>query len=175
MLHPHMPHKGFTLIELMVTISVAAILLTIAVPNFRTFVLNNRITGQANDMMTALNYARSEAIKRGLPVSMCAGTAAACTGLTDWSTGWIVFADPNNNGKLDLLLGEAPLRVWPALGGANTLNAGLAAVTFDSSGFARASAATYRLCDSRGTGFARNIQLAGSGRAITATGAASCP
>ena len=172
--HPHMPHKGFTLIELMVTISVAAILLVIAVPNFRTFVLNNRITGQANDMMTALNYARSEAIKRGLPVSMCSSTTgAACAGVLTWGTGWIVFADPNNNGTLDA--GETLLRVWPALGGANTLNAGLAAVTFDSSGFARASAATYRLCDSRGTGFARNIQLAGSGRAITATGAASCP
>lgn len=174
--HPYM-HKGFTLIELMVTISVAAILLVIAVPNFQTFVLNNRITGQANDMMTALNYARSEAIKRGLPVSICSSTTgAACAGSTDWGTGWIVFADPDNDGTLDP--GETLLRVWPALGGGNTLNTGLAAVTsvtFDSGGFARGSVTTFRLCDSRGTGSARNIQLAGSGRAKVATGAASCP
>ena len=166
-----MLHKGFTLIELMVTISVAAILLVIAVPNFRTFVLNNRITGQANDMMTALNYARSEAIKRGLPVSMLSNS-----GTPNWSAGWFVFSDPNGNGAVDP--GDITLRVWPALGGANTLNAGSAAVTsvtFDSSGFARASATTFRLCDSRLIPSARNIQLAGSGRAKVATGAASCP
>ncbi len=169
-----MLHKGFTLIELIVTISVVAILLTIAIPNFQTFVLNNRLTGQANDMLTALNYARSEAIKRGLPVSMCSSTTGnTCAGSTDWSTGWIVFADPDNDGVFNA--GDTLLRAGPALGGNNTLNAGLAAVTFDSGGFARASATTYRLCDSRPATFARNIQLAGSGRAKVATGAASCP
>ena len=163
-----MQHKGFTLIELMVTISVAAILLVIAIPNFRTFVLNNRITGQANDMMTALNYARSEAIKRGLPVSM-----RSSAGSTNWSTGWFVFSDPSGNGAVDV--GDITLRVWPALGGANTLNAGLISVTFDSSGFARASATNFRLCDSRLIPFARNIDLAGSGRAKVAAGATLCP
>jgi len=164
-------HKGFTLIELMVTISVAAILLVIAVPNFRTFVLNNRITGQANDMMTALNYARSEAIKRGLPVSMRSNSGTA-----DWGTGWFVFSDPSGNGAVDA--GDITLRVWPALGGGNTLTAHLAAVTavtFDSGGFARTSGTNFYLCDNRLTAFARNIQLAGSGRAKVATGAASCP
>ena len=168
-----MQHKGFTLIELMVTISVLAILLTIAVPSFRTFVLNNRITGQANDMMTALNYARSEAIKRGLPVSMSSNSGTA-----DWSTGWIVFANPSGSGVFGGA-GDIKLRVWPALGGGNTLNAILGAVTvvtFDSGGFARASATTYKLCDSRPAagGFARQIQLAGSGRAKTAIGTI-CP
>lgn len=163
-----MLHKGFTLIELMVTISVAAILLVIAVPNFQTFVLNNRITGQANDMMTALNYARSEAIKRGTPVSM-----RSSAGSTNWSAGWFVFSDPNGNGAVDT--GDTTLRIWPALGGGNTLNADLTSVTFDSSGFARASATTFRLCDSRLTSFARNIQLAGSGRAKVAAGALLCP
>ena len=167
-----MLHKGFTLIELMVTISVLAILLTIAVPSFQTFVLNNRITGQANDMMTALNYARSEAIKRGLPVSMSSNSGTA-----DWSTGWFVFSDPSGNGIVDA--GDITLRVWPALGGGNTLNAILGAVTvvtFDSGGFARASATTYKLCDIRPAagGFARQIQLAGSGRAKTAIGTI-CP
>ena len=166
-----MLHKGFTLIELMVTISVLAILLTIAVPSFRTFVLNNRITGQANDMMTALNYARSEAIKRGLPVIMSSNSGTA-----DWSAGWIVFADPDNDGIFNA--GDAKLRVGPALGGGNTLTANLAAVTavtFDSGGFARNSATTFYLCDNRGAGSARNIQLAGSGRAKVATGALACP
>jgi len=163
-----MLHKGFTLIELIVTISVVAILLTIAIPNFQTFVLNNRLTGQANDMMTALNYARSEAIKRGLPVSMSSNSGTA-----DWSAGWIVFADPNNDGIFNA--GDTKLRAVPALGGSNTLNAGLAAVTFDSGGFARTSATTFRLCDSRPAAFARSIELLGSGRAKVATGAPTCP
>ena len=62
---------GFTLIELMFTIVVLAVLLGIGVPNFRDFVRNSRLTSAANDLLTDVNLARSEAVKRRVPVTLC--------------------------------------------------------------------------------------------------------
>lgn len=63
--------SGFTLLELMVTVAVASVLLTVAVPSFNQMILNSRLTAQANDVVAALNFARSEAIKRNTSVSFC--------------------------------------------------------------------------------------------------------
>lgn len=95
-------NAGFTLVELMFTIVVLAVLLGIGLPNFRDFVRNSRLTSAANDLIAAVNLARSESIKRRVPVSVCSRKpgAAACDG-GDFSTGWIVFVDPNGNGDRD--------------------------------------------------------------------------
>lgn len=96
---------GFTFMELMLTIVILAILATIAVPNFQSALQNNRLTGQANEIVAALQFARSEALKRGLPVEMCASSdGATCGG--NWNQGWMVFADlPGDPIEV--------LRVWP--------------------------------------------------------------
>ncbi len=77
---------GFTLIELMVTIAIAAILLALAIPNFIPTITSNRLTTHANELVTALNLARSEAIKRGQEV------VVRKTG-ANWEDGWQVFVD----------------------------------------------------------------------------------
>jgi type IV fimbrial biogenesis protein FimT len=85
---------GFTLIELMTGIAVLGILLALAVPGFREFTRNNRVTAAQNDLVTAMSFARSEALKRTVPVSICASTdSATCSNDTNWATGWIVYTD----------------------------------------------------------------------------------
>ena len=106
-------HAGFTLIELLVVLALLAILLALAVPNFRTLVQNTRATSQANELLTMLQYARSEALKRGRPVSLCQSEdAATCSG--DWEDGWIVYVDGNGAGAAATAVNEL-LRVWQAL------------------------------------------------------------
>jgi type IV fimbrial biogenesis protein FimT len=97
--------SGFTLVELMVTVSLAAILLTLAVPSYQNMVRENRLATRANDFLTALNLARSEAAKRGDRVTLCkadlssspprcdAGDCDTGSGEHCWEKGWIVFSD----------------------------------------------------------------------------------
>ena len=85
------PSTGFTLIELLVTVAVAAILAVVAVPGFRSLIQVNRAATQTNTLVSALTFARSEAIRRGTTVSMCpSSNQTSCTGGTDWSVGWVV-------------------------------------------------------------------------------------
>ena len=93
---------GFTLVELLITIVVATILLAAGVPAFQSFIKNNRVTAQANDLVSAIQLARSEALKRGVNTVVCASNKPAeCTGKDTWADGWIVFSDPDRNNALD--------------------------------------------------------------------------
>lgn len=165
---------GFTLIELMVTIAVLGILLSIGIPSYQNMVLNSRITAQANQVITALNYARSEAVKRAAPATVCSTNGgAACANSQNWSTGWLVFADADGDGAVDA--GET-LRVWPALGGNNTLNTVTnTKITFTATGVATGFNDIFRLCDKRGTAEARSIVINSMGRSYVQKGATACP
>ncbi|MCM2312001.1 MAG: GspH/FimT family pseudopilin [Steroidobacteraceae bacterium] len=88
---------GFTLIELMFTVILMAVLLGLGIPNFRDFIRNSRMTSQANDLLTGITLARSEAIKRRAPVTLCSGASPTCDS-GDFTTGWFVFVDDNGNG-----------------------------------------------------------------------------
>lgn len=117
---------GFTLVELMVTLSVMAILLAIAAPSFRDTMNSNRAATQANELIAALNLARSEAVKRGTSVTVCqcADPNAAtpiCSTSAGWQNGWLVFSDGSTLGSVDT--GDTRLRVAQPASGGFTLTA----------------------------------------------------
>jgi type IV fimbrial biogenesis protein FimT len=122
--------NGFTLIELMITLAVLSILLGVGIPSFQDFIRNNRVTAQANELLSAMQVARSESIKRGMTTTVCASSnQATCSNSTNWATGWISFADLNMNDTLDAGTGnclpdeDCMIRTSGALTGSNTLTA----------------------------------------------------
>ncbi|EAQ95817.1 GspH/FimT family pseudopilin [Congregibacter litoralis] len=92
---PHHDQKGFTLIELMITLVVLAILLGVGVPSFNLLRLNSNTAALANDFASALNLARSEAVTRAEQVEVCPSSdGATCTG--NWTQGWIVIVSASS-------------------------------------------------------------------------------
>ena len=114
---------GFTAGELVVTVSVVAILATIAAPSYTALIRTARLTTQIGEFNAALNLARSEAVKRGFPVTLCPSTTLTSCGAsgTQWERGWIAFVDNNNNQTVDV--GDVVLRASPALTTGYTLRA----------------------------------------------------
>lgn len=90
------PGAGFSLVELMIVLGIAAIVLTAAVPAFRTLLQNQQVTTAVNDLFAAINLARTEAIKRGALVKL-----AAADPRSRWENGWIIFVDHNDNDERD--------------------------------------------------------------------------
>jgi type IV fimbrial biogenesis protein FimT len=162
-------YRGFTLVELMITLVVVGIALSLAVPGFATFIRNQQVTTQANDFLTSVTVARSEALKRGVPMAVCASTdGATCSGNNVWEAGWIVFTDDGPTaGTLETGAGESLLRVHAPLGGNTTLRAdnGAAFVRFSGDGLAAARddfTLTPSACDGNQI---RSIDLSATGRA----------
>lgn len=165
------PSSGFTLIELLVVLVVLAVLVSIGVPNLRTLIQNNRATAQANELLTGLQYARMEALKRKRPVSVCPSRdGASCS--TDWAEGWIVVLDGNAPGAANVAVNEV-LRVWQGLGHGTTVTDNLHSnrfVRFLGNGAAdRIGNQSFpvilslRLRECRGP-FGRHVEVARSGR-----------
>lgn len=85
---------GFTLVELMITVAVFAVLLAIMVPSYSDMTLGSKLRSQANDLVAGAVLARSEAIKRNQLVTLCASsTGTSCVG--SWAAGWIVITAGN--------------------------------------------------------------------------------
>ena len=171
--------QGLTLIEQMVTLAVAIILVAVGMPLFSGIVANNRAVAQTNSMVSALNLARSEAVRRGTPVAVCASTTplptatpACATSSPVWTNGWFVFADDDDDGVVDS--GETLLRMWDALSANATVTAtGNEWVTFDNAGAADGMH-TLQLGQSDATGTAnRCVTITGPGNIRTARG--NCP
>ena len=167
---------GFTLLELIVTLALAAIIITVAVPAFQETMRRNRRATQANDLVSALSLARSEAIKRGEMVTICRSSDQTdCTAGANWEDGWLVFVDSNTAagdaiGTLDDSE-EPALRVYAGLSGDNTLRVNgnfQNYLSYLPNGLSRGSTAlptgTFRLCDDQGAADARYIEINSTGR-----------
>lgn len=93
--------SGFTLYELLITLLVIGVVLTIGIPNFSEFTQNSRITSTANDLHSSFQLARSEAARSKSNVTICASNnsmnAAASCGGGSFDNGWIIFVDLNGD------------------------------------------------------------------------------
>jgi type IV fimbrial biogenesis protein FimT len=167
---------AFSLIELLVVISIAIILFTIAIPSYREFVQTNTLVSQNNMLLAALHYTRSEAVKRGTITTLCVhnGSNKCATGAINWADGWIVFEDADKDAVIDS--GEKILRIFMAIKGDNALTFSLARnnIHFNNQGAAEING-TFTFCDSRGAGVARGLAIVSSGRIEQAVGSFVCP
>lgn len=174
----------------MMTIAIGAIVLTMAIPSFMGSIRSNRVTTQANELITALNYARSEAVKRGAQVTVRRLSATNQV----WESGWEVFTDFNENGTRDDggnpctpgAVGNTDdclLRTFPALPQGYTLRTGANYaqwIAFRANGTSRGSGGlpndTFRLCDDTARIAAgRRIIVNRVGRTMIQEGAGACP
>jgi type IV fimbrial biogenesis protein FimT len=113
--------RGFSLIELMITLAVLAIVLAAAAPSFSEMLQRTRAATQANELLSAFSFARSEALKRARPVSVCSSAdGLVCGG--QWSDGWLVFVDGSIAGSATASVAQV-LRVWPGPEGGASLQA----------------------------------------------------
>lgn len=93
--------NGFTLIELMTTIGIAAILVTMAVPSLKSFTLNSRQTAGINELISGMHMARNTAITMNTRVTMCPSSNEQSCQAVSWDQGWIAFIDKNSNQIVD--------------------------------------------------------------------------
>lgn len=162
--------RGFTLYELLITVLVIGVVLTIGIPSFSEFTQNSRISSTANDLHSSFQLGRSEAARAKAPVTICASTdplgAAACDG-GSFDGGWIIFMDLN--GDLQRAgVGENVLRAHPPVDGAINIatNAGARYFGFAATGLGRGDVGgvpavqTAVICDGRG-----NVVAAGGNSA----------
>ena len=159
--------------ELVITLVIAAILFTLAIPSFQAFVQNSRMTTQANELIVDLAFARSEAMKRSENVLMCVKESATDTCDTtapEWHLNRVIWVDGNRDNTMDT--GEI-LRQRDRLEGGNVLLTSNipATLTFRRDGFANVTAPAaglanhFKLCDARRNAHSRAVVVDTTGRA----------
>lgn len=168
-----MRQGGFTLLETIIVMSIIAIIVAVGVPSFRDTIRNNRIITTANDVVTGLTLARTEAIRRNRNVIICGSpdpeaASPACAADGTWSAGWVVYVPAVGSTALDataLVLRGTPVDEP----GIEIIRSGGARATFGANGLALLSNSTFSVCDERKTDTdklnrMRNVVLSNSGR-----------
>jgi len=160
-------NTGFTLLELLMALAIAAILVSLAAPSFANIIKDNRLTTQYNELLASLSLARSEAIKRAIPVTVCKSndqiTTPSCGGR--WHDGWLVYIDIDGDGNLDSSDGDELIRTHSTLPANNTLIFPKNRITFQANALAAGFNGTFTLCDDRGDSDSKGLIVSITGRA----------
>lgn len=172
--------RGFTLIELMVSVVVMMAIMMFTIPGLRALIQNNRVVVATNDIVGSFLLARNEAVRRGTPVSICAATDntfSACG--TTWQNGWFIFVNPTASTSFSGDATQPIVRTQPAIDSTVVVTPNFPTanqiVTFASTGFSSVTGSiTFTLStpECEGTN-ARQITLFSTGRVSTAR--VACP
>jgi type IV fimbrial biogenesis protein FimT len=179
---PINPH-GFTLVELVVTLGVAAILMGMAAPSVSQFLQNNRLKSDTYQLLGSIAVARSEAVKRGSQVVMCrsanpTAAAPACGGSANtWTTGWLVYVNTDPANLNYQPPADTLLRIGSGVtGGVAIMGNGNQYLDYANSGVTNENGTVlFSICDSRGEGHGRQISVLRSGRASITHGSPASP
>ena len=156
--------RGFTLLEMLFTMTIGAILTSTAIPAFHELLQRNRITTEINTFVGQLHYTRSEAIKRGVRAVMCRSSDGEnCEITAGWEEGWIIFADFNANRELD---GRDEL-LFVEKGEENgiTITSGQRRrIVFQNTGQSPGSNGTYVFCEPDYPEYAKAVIISNTGR-----------
>ncbi len=169
-----------TLIELLFVVAILGALLALALPNFSDTIEAANTNSQVKVMLTTLNLARSESIRRGVDVSICASNDGLDCDADAWADGWIVFIDNNAdangaNGSVDG--GDEIIRVFDSLGAGSAADFSVDMLSYNSMGFsATGGVQNFVICPaSNNTDNARSIEIGPSGRGRRIETGLACP
>ncbi len=157
---------GFTLLELMVTLAIIAVLLAWGVPALRNYLLDLRLRASVTALHADLRYARAQAVFEGVHVIACPRSApnqATCASNGDWHRGWLVFHD--SNGDRTRQPSEPLVRITQPLDSVQARSStARRRLRFLPTGTAPGSNTTIRFCDARGNAAIRGLALSNTGR-----------
>lgn len=121
---PFVCNRGVTLVELIIVLTIAGVLVTLAAPGMQKFVASNRLTAQVNDLLADISAARSDAIKRNTDTGICASSSGtSCAAGGNWASGWLVYYTCPATDTTCTAGAKVTLKVHEALTGGNTLSA----------------------------------------------------
>jgi len=156
--------RGFTLLEMLISLTVAAIITTSAIPALHGLIQRNRISNEISTFVTHLHYSRSEAIKRGARAVMCRSKdGESCSRTEGWQEGWIIFADYNANREFDGR--DDLLQVKQGFDNGIAITSGRRRrIVYQTNGTSPGTNGTYVFCDPDYPEYARAIILSNLGR-----------
>ena len=166
---------GFTLVEFMTILAIAAIFTTLAVPGYRNMIQNNKATSAANKLSASIQLARMEAVRRGVSVAVCPtanNNFTACGSSSQWSDGWIVYVDSDEDNTIDAL--SERIKVSEGFSSDANVTSASAAISYDGSGFLNSGGVSFSISTPGCTGNnARTLNVSASGRVSVVQAACS--
>lgn len=156
---------GFSLVELMITLTIASILLGYAMPSFQHFKLNNQMNSERNRLTSSLHFARHHAISNQIYVVICPSISGkGCDNQSKWYEGWMIFQDNNKNRQLDN--NEEVIRYENAMKSEiiATSSTYRQKIRYNGMGFSPGTNLSINFCDVRGKKYAKSIIINNVGR-----------
>ncbi|MDX1406037.1 MAG: GspH/FimT family pseudopilin [Woeseiaceae bacterium] len=172
---PDRTPRGYSLYELIGTIAIASLVLSLGIPSFGRVVAEHRLKVDVDALFHAIHLARKESVMRRREVTLCpSANGRDCLPVSDWSTGWIMFVNLDRDSPAHRDTGEAVLKQHAA-GLHNLIQANRRSFSFRTTQY-RATNGTFTLCDKAGRAPARRLIVSYTGRPrVRLAEARTCP